>query len=50
METVLVFACVLIAVALAGSNPLGVLFALAACQFVCSLVWFVAGSRPKYGH
>jgi len=50
METVLLFACVLVAVALAGSNLLGFVFAFAACHFVCSLVWVVATSRPKYGH
>jgi hypothetical protein len=50
METVLLFACVLVAVALAGTNPLGFLFAFAVCQFVCALAWFTANSRPKYGH
>jgi hypothetical protein len=50
METVLLFACVLVAVALSGANPLGFLVALAACQFVCCLAWFVGTSRLRYGH
>ena len=50
METVLLFACVLIAVALAGNNLLGLLFAFAACQFVCSVAWFAATCRLKFGH
>jgi hypothetical protein len=50
METVLLFACVLVAVALSGTNPLGFLVAFAACQFVCSLAWFVGTSRLRYGH
>lgn len=50
METVLLFACVLIAVILGGNNLVGSLFAFAACQFVCSLVWFVATSHLRYGH
>lgn len=49
MEIVLLFACVLVAAALAGSNLLGFLLAFAVCQFVCSLVWFAVASRPKYG-
>ncbi len=50
METVLLFACVLIAVVLGGSNVLGFLLALAACQFVGSLVWFIVSCRPKHGY
>lgn len=50
METILLFACLLVAVALAGSNPLGALLAFAALQFVGSLVWFVATARPRYGY
>jgi hypothetical protein len=49
MEIVLLFAGLLVAVALGGNNLLGFLFAFAACQFVCSAVWFVASSHLKYG-
>jgi hypothetical protein len=50
METVLLFACVLVAVALSGANLLGVMFAFAACQFVCSLAWLAATSRLRFGY
>jgi hypothetical protein len=49
MEAVLLFAGVLVAVALGGNNLLGFLFAFAACQFVCSAAWFAATSYLKYG-
>jgi len=47
METVLLFACILVAVALAGDNLLGVLCICAACQFLCVVVWVIATSTPR---
>ncbi len=46
METVLLFACLLVAIALAGDSLMGVLVVFAACQLVCCIVWFSHRSGP----
>jgi len=48
MELVLLFACILVSVALAGESLLGFLCAFAACQFVGLMTWIVA-SGLKHG-
>ena len=50
METILMFACILVAVALAGDSLLGMLVVFAAFQLACSLTWFLVTSGLKYGH
>ena len=44
METVLLFACLLVAVALAGDSLLGLLVVFAACQLLCCIAWFARTS------
>ena len=39
MEMIVLFACIVVAVALAGENLLGLLVAFAACQFLGALAW-----------
>jgi hypothetical protein len=46
MEIVLLFACILVAVALAGDSLLGLLIVCAACQLACVLGWVFIGSAP----
>ncbi len=44
MEVVLLFACLLVAIALAGDSVMGLLVVFAACQLACCLVWFARTS------
>lgn len=44
MEIILTFASILIAVSLSSGNPVGMLFAFAACQFLATLAWFAVGA------
>ena len=48
METVLLFACLLVAIALAGDSLMGMLVIFAACQFVCCIAWFARTSSPTF--
>ncbi|NQU24069.1 MAG: hypothetical protein HQ567_22530 [Candidatus Nealsonbacteria bacterium] len=48
METLLLFACLLVAIALAGDSLMGILVVFAACQLVCCIAWFVRTSGPTF--
>lgn len=45
MEMIVLFACIVVSVALAGDNLLGTVFVLAACQFLGALVWTLGTAR-----